>query len=207
MKEKTLATKSLRQTETDTRHDNRLKAKAHPLRRSIWRILSERTASPKELADELEAKVPLCSHHTKRLVKLGVAELVEKRQVRGAIEHFYRATERETVDDSEFVALLEDDPDSAREILCSNYQLQIDDFTKSVEAGILGSDDEFLVDRTKVVVDARGCRELLDLFDGVEVDAVTAIVQRSAERRAASGEEAVSMSVNLAIIKTVPADC
>ena len=65
-----------------------VKALAHPLRIHILRILQDRTASPRELADELGAKLPNVSYHVRFLERLGVLELVETQPRRGALEHF-----------------------------------------------------------------------------------------------------------------------
>ncbi|HVY96947.1 MAG TPA: winged helix-turn-helix domain-containing protein [Solirubrobacterales bacterium] len=183
---------------------NHLEAMKHELRHEIWLILVQRTASPKELAEELDADLSLVSHHTKRLVALGCAELVRSRPVRGAIEHFYRATKQVLVDDSDWNRLLEEDPGLADYMLGNFMQAQLDDYRKSIEAGVLGSDDRFLIDRTPVVVDSKGCDELLEALDRFETEVVPDIVQRSAERRDGSDDEAVHMSLCLSLFKTPP---
>ena len=71
-----------------------MKAMSHPLRAAILRVLNDRTASPAELARELDDHLHNVSYHTKRLEQLGCVELVKERHVRGAVEHFYRATTR-----------------------------------------------------------------------------------------------------------------
>jgi DNA-binding transcriptional ArsR family regulator len=191
-------------TRGQTARENHLKAMGHELRYEIWDLLCDRVASPKELAEELQADIPNVSHHTKQLVKFGCAELVDRRQVRGAVEHFYRATRQILVDDDDWNALLKQDPHLAEYVFAKNTQALFDDITRSIRAGTVGTDDQFLIDRTPVVVDEQGCKELIELFDHVEVNDVVDIVQRSVDRRAKSGEEAVHMSVCLAIIKTPP---
>ena len=69
------------------------KALANPLRIEALAILTERKASPKELAKVFRAKLPSVSYHVKVLEKYGLIEEVEKIPRRGAVEHFY-----ETVD-------------------------------------------------------------------------------------------------------------
>src|SRR3954469_23085071 len=73
---------------------NRIKAMNHPLRAELLRMLTERTASPAEMARQMDEDLSNVSYHTKQLVELECAELVSTRPVRGALEHFYRATER-----------------------------------------------------------------------------------------------------------------
>jgi DNA-binding transcriptional ArsR family regulator len=79
-------------TERRKAGQNRIKAMSHPLRASVLRILAERTASPAEISRELGEELSNVSYHTKQLVEFECAELVNTRPVRGALEHFYRAT-------------------------------------------------------------------------------------------------------------------
>jgi predicted transcriptional regulator len=50
-----------------------------------------RTLSPKELSQELQAPLSTVNYHVTELRKDGLIEIVGEQQVRGAIEHFYRA--------------------------------------------------------------------------------------------------------------------
>ena len=85
--------------------ENRIKAMSHPLRASILRILTERTASPAEMARDLDEDLSNVSYHTKQLVGFECVELVSTRPVRGALEHFYRATERHLIDTEDWETL------------------------------------------------------------------------------------------------------
>ncbi|HEX5763776.1 MAG TPA: winged helix-turn-helix domain-containing protein [Solirubrobacterales bacterium] len=68
-----------------------LKALANPLRLEALAVLAERRASPKEIAQELGAKLPSVSYHVKVLERYSLIEQVDKIPRRGAVEHFYRA--------------------------------------------------------------------------------------------------------------------
>lgn len=70
------------------------KALAHPLRTRILAALEGRTASPSELAGELDAPLGVVSYHVRRLVTLGFLKLVKREPRRGAVEHYYTATTR-----------------------------------------------------------------------------------------------------------------
>jgi DNA-binding transcriptional ArsR family regulator len=72
-------------------------ALSHPLRARALAILAERTATPKELARELGASLPLTSYHIRTLAELGVIRLDHTTPQRGAIAHHYRATVRARV--------------------------------------------------------------------------------------------------------------
>jgi predicted ArsR family transcriptional regulator len=72
------------------------RANTHPLRVSILEVLNldgGRTLSPKDLSLELQAPLSTVNYHVTELAKAELLELVGQRQVRGAIEHFYRAVE------------------------------------------------------------------------------------------------------------------
>lgn len=71
------------------------RSNTHPLRVSILEVLSlddgTRTLSPKELSQELQAPLSTVNYHVTELRKADLLEIVGEEQVRGAIEHFYRA--------------------------------------------------------------------------------------------------------------------
>jgi DNA-binding transcriptional ArsR family regulator len=76
-----------------------VKALSHPLRVRILALLQERTASPRELAEWLDATLGTVSYHVRTLHDFGLIELVKTTQVRGAIAHHYKAKIRPRVDD------------------------------------------------------------------------------------------------------------
>lgn len=65
------------------------KALAHPLRTRILATLENRTASPSEIAIELEAPLGVVSYHVRRLHALRFLKLVKRVPRRGAVEHYY----------------------------------------------------------------------------------------------------------------------
>src|ERR1700761_699909 len=78
---------------------------AHPTRARCFVILTERTASPVEIAQEIGKDVGHVGYHVRKLLQLGLIELVDERPVRGAVEHFYRSMERAMVTEEESAAL------------------------------------------------------------------------------------------------------
>ena len=170
--------------------ENRIKAMSHPLRASILRILLERTASPAEMARELDEELSNVSYHTKQLVEFECAELVSTRPVRGALEHFYRATERHLIDTEEWDEL---DPVIAEDILCEIMQKMLDDFVVSSRAKEIGSDKDFHLTRTPLVLDQEGLQEALEAHERLRVE-ILEIEARSASRMVESGEEGTNVS-------------
>ncbi len=75
------------------------KALAHPLRARLLGALEDRTASPSELAAELDIPLGVLSYHIRRLTALGFLTLVRRVPRRGAVEHYYTATVRPPVTD------------------------------------------------------------------------------------------------------------
>ncbi len=72
------------------------RANTHPLRVSIVEVLSldgGRTLSPKDLSLELQAPLSTVNYHVTELRRSNIVKVVDEQQVRGAIEHFYRAVD------------------------------------------------------------------------------------------------------------------
>ncbi len=70
-----------------------LKALAHPLRAKALPLFAEEPISPIQIAKQLDVDVRHIAYHVRVLRRLGYIELVETRQRRGALEHFYQGTE------------------------------------------------------------------------------------------------------------------
>jgi Helix-turn-helix domain len=69
------------------------RANTHPLRVSILEVLGidgGRKLSPKDLSLELQAPLSTVNYHVTELRRSDLVTVVDERQVRGAIEHFYR---------------------------------------------------------------------------------------------------------------------
>lgn len=183
-----MSTKTQRRKATE----NRIKAMSHPLRASILRTLTERTASPAEMARELDEELSNVSYHTKQLVEFECAELVSTRPVRGALEHFYRATERHLIDTEEWEEL---DPVMAEDLLCDIVQKMLDDFVSSRRAGVVGADEHFHLTRTLMVLDEQGMQEALEAHERARLE-IAEIQARSANRMVESGEKGTSVSTS-----------
>lgn len=181
-----MSTKTQRRKATE----NRIKAMNHPLRAQILRILADRTASPAEISRELDEELSNVSYHTKQLVGFECAELVSTRPVRGALEHFYRATERHLIDTEEWDEL---DPVIAEDLVCEFMQKILDDFVVSARAKLIGSDKDFHLTRTPLVFDQEGLQEALDAHERLRLE-ILEIEARSAERMVNSGEQGTRAS-------------
>lgn len=188
-----MSTKTQRRKVTE----NRIKAMSHPLRAEILRLLTERTASPAEMARELDEELSNVSYHTKQLVEFECAELVSTRPVRGALEHFYRATERHLIDTEEWEEL---DPVIAEDLVCEFMQKILDDFVASARKQLIGGDKDFHLTRTLLVLDEQGLQEALAAHERTRLE-ILEITARSAERMVESGEEGISVSTSQGCFK------
>ena len=86
------------------------KALAHPLRVRILTSLHKGISSPNQLSQELGEPLGNVSYHVKTLLEYDCVELVKTEPRRGAVEHFYRATERAFFSDTDWAKI----PASAR---------------------------------------------------------------------------------------------
>jgi DNA-binding transcriptional ArsR family regulator len=81
------------------------KALAHPLRTLVLAALEGRTASPSQLAEELDVPLGVLSYHVRRLTALGLLKLVKRVPRRGAVEHYYTALARPRMTDDAWAAM------------------------------------------------------------------------------------------------------
>jgi DNA-binding transcriptional ArsR family regulator len=160
---------------------------AHPTRARAFTILTERTASPVEIAQEIGKDVGHVGYHVRKLQQLDLIELVDERPVRGAVEHFYRAIVRPYVSEEEFTQQkLEDREVFTRHIL----QFHVADIARAMDEHTFDSRPNRAVLRTPMTVDEDGFQELADLH--VEMYERTLDIQaRSDERRTGSEDSGI----------------
>ena len=102
------------------------------MRTRILAILNERVASPNEISEMIDERLPNVSYHVRALLDLGCIELVSTAQRRGAIEHYYRALVRPFFSDRDWKRL----PRSGRQAI-SDVALQMiwEDVSDAIKAG------------------------------------------------------------------------
>ena len=172
-------------TDTKTGVDQRLvRAIGHPLRLRLLTIFNERVASPSDLAAELGEPIGNVSYHTRILARLGCVELVKTKQVRGAVEHYYRAVVRPVFSDDDWAEL----PPSIRKSLAGAVLTEVaDDVSAAAKEG--GFDrDEVHLNRTTLTLDQQGWQELNERLQDVFERALD-IQAQSAARLQADGAQ------------------
>jgi predicted ArsR family transcriptional regulator len=161
------------------------KAFAHPLRVQILIILNEKVASPNMLAQQLDQSLNLVAYHVRVLEKYDCIELVDTKQRRGATEHFYRATRRQFLTDSEWARL----PKSLRPGLSgAMLKSAFDDVEEALDKSTFDELEDRHLSRTPMVVDKQGWDDAVELLAGT-LDRLIEIQTESATRLGESGEE------------------
>jgi DNA-binding transcriptional ArsR family regulator len=161
------------------------KALSHPMRARILMILNERVASPNEIADAIDERLPNVSYHVRALLELGTIELVDTAQRRGAIEHYYRAIVRPFFSDRDWKRL----PRSGRQAISDSIlQIVWEDVSESIKAGAFESRADRHLTHSRMVLDEEGWDEMTKLLNGVlsEVEKIEA-GSRSRLRKADNG--------------------
>jgi DNA-binding transcriptional ArsR family regulator len=168
------------------------KALTHPLRVSILGILEERTASPREISDELDAPLGVVSYHVRQLARLGLAKLERTRQRRGALEHYYSAQQRPVVTSEAWAAVPTIVKQATIRATLSKISEQVN---RAADAG--GFEDSSIhLSRTSLALDRKGWEQvsakldrLLEDFDRIQ----TAAAKRLAATDHADQTEAIAV--------------
>ena len=154
------------------------KALSHPMRTRILAILNERVASPNEISEMIDERLPNVSYHVRALLELGCVELVSTAQRRGAIEHYYRAIVRPFFTDRDWKKL----PQSGRQAV-SDVALQMiwEDVSSAIRGGTFEARSDRHLSRSVLELDEEGWKELSELL-GSTLEETEKIEKRSAER-------------------------
>src|SRR5215211_7015302 len=121
-------------------------------------MLAERRASPVQLASKLDASLGTVAYHVRTLHTLGLVELVDTRQRRGATEHYYRALEHPRFTDDAWHGL----PPVDKQRMLSALLQQMGQFVSaSAAAGGFDRRDSHMT-RRSLRLDARGWGELAE---------------------------------------------
>ena len=157
-----------------------VKALSHPLRVRILALLQERTASPRELAEWLDATLGTVSYHVRTLHDFGLIELVRTSQVRGAIAHHYRSRLRPRVTDEAWASAA---PVVKQAAVGAALQT-VDDYARaSAAAGGFDRADAHL-SRTNLRLDAKGWQAAAKACEKLLAD--LARIEEAASKRLAT---------------------
>lgn len=178
------------------------KALSHPMRARILAILNERVASPNEIAEMIDERLPNVSYHVRALLDLGCIELVDTAQRRGAIEHYYRAVVRPFFTESDWKRI----PKSGRQAISDTLLHGIwDDVSGAIEAGAFDSRTDRHLAHTPMLLDEQGWSELARVMTRT-LGEVEKIQSQSARRLKKSEDAGVPTSVVLMQFETPSED-
>jgi DNA-binding transcriptional ArsR family regulator len=178
-------------------------ALAHPTRAHALTILSQRPASPRELAEELGLSTRHVAYHIKRLEELGCVELAQSKAVRGGrvVEHIYRATQRSYFDADSWERLTDQ---QKRGVVTTYLRLSSEDVNEAILAGTIYEPDDNHISRTVMSVDLKGWQELIEVLDRA-VGEVLQVQERIAERTAAQTDPEMMLAKVLILHFRAPA--
>jgi DNA-binding transcriptional ArsR family regulator len=178
------------------------KALAHPLRVRILTSLHKGISSPNQLARELDEPLGNVSYHVKTLLEYDCVELVKTEPRRGAVEHFYRATERAFFSDAEWAKI----PASARKGI-SGVTLQSigQDATEALIAGTIDARTDTHLTHTPLLLDQQGWDALTALLAETQSRAVE-LQQEAAGRLAEEGAEPIPTKLAILHFESRPAE-
>lgn len=171
------------------------KALAHPLRVRILASLHKGIASPNQLSQELDEPLGNVSYHVKTLLEFDCVELVKTEPRRGAVEHFYRATERAFFSDSDWEKI----PASARKGISGAVLEMIgQDATEALSAGTIDARKDSHISRTPLVLDEKGWKAITSLLEDTLNKAIE--IQEESATRLADDKKAKSITAKLAVL-------
>lgn len=170
------------------------KALAHPLRVRILSSLHNGISSPNQLAQELGEPLGNVSYHVKTLLEYDCVELVKTEPRRGAVEHFYRATDRAFLSDSDWAKI----PASARKGISGVLLESIgQSATEAMAAGTIEARSDSHLSETPLQLDKKGWNDLNKVI--AEAVAKAGEIQKEAASRMAD-KDTEPISTKLAIM-------
>lgn len=171
-----------------------LKALAHPIRMHILGVLSYRSISPSEFAEDRGEPVSNVSHHFRVLEKLGCIELVAMHPAGSkAVKHFYRRTETIVFDDDSWLYL----PDEARQIVASSAVRDlVGRVTAALQAGTFTARDDFHLTWRPLSLDEEGWGEAMGILNRA-FEELTECAAQAINRMDATGDDGLVATVAL----------
>ena len=170
------------------------------MRARILVILNERVASPNEIAEMIDERLPNVSYHVRALLDLGCIELVDTAQRRGAIEHYYRAVVRPFFSDSDWKRI----PKSGRQAISDTLlNLIWNDVSDAIKAGLFESRTDRHLTHNPMLLDDEGWSEVASVMSRT-LSEVEKIASQSARRLKKSKEAGVPTKVVLMQFESPP---
>ena len=170
------------------------KALAHPLRMRILTALHDGISSPNQLSQQLGEPLGNVSYHVKTLLEFDCIELVKTEPRRGAVEHFYRATERAFLSDEDWAKI----PAPTRKSITGVIVQTIgEDVSRALLEGTITERTDSHITRSPLVLDEQGWTDLNKLLKDL-LEQANRIESESAARLTESKGD--SINTKLAVL-------
>ena len=179
---------------------------AHPLRAQILAYLTEHpVSSPVEMlragvGRKEEVELSHISYHTRVLEELALIEEVKRDQVRGAVEHFYRAISRMFLDVEAWKALPKE---MKTAVSVKAVEETFDRASEAVAMGTFDSRDERTVINLGLLLDEAGfitaSRKLDEVMEWLQDEAASAL-----ERAEGHSDDLIYTSISLLLYESPP---
>lgn len=160
----------------------------HRLGYAIFRVLTERPASARELAELLSQPRSTVGDQLRKLIAGGLVESAGEEARRGTTERFYRVAENSRWLDDEVTAKL--DPRQKRRTALRVVREAAADTSLALQGDRLDQRDDWCVGSSRVVVDNQGWKELAEIHRRA-VEEVERVRDESAERLDEGAEESL----------------
>jgi DNA-binding transcriptional ArsR family regulator len=144
-----------------------MRALNHPVRVQALTILTEKVASPKEIAEEIDLQLSNVSYHVRRLEELGLIEIVEEEAVRGSVAHFYKAIEQSPIDNADWKKLSTRTRNAISGHILETF---ISDAANSLAARVFDERDDRHASRTPLLLDEKGWRKVVAIQEKALTD-------------------------------------
>lgn len=166
-------------------------ALGHRIRVMVLAILNEGTYTPDQMARIIDEPLNKVSHHIKELADAGSIELAKVEKVRNADQHYYRALEMPFYTDEEAAEMT---PQQRQVTAGLILQYMMAEAMSSFWAGKLRDDPRVWLAWRWFNVDEQGRSDIADEQQR-SWDRMREIEAEATNRRAQSGEDAVSIVV------------
>lgn len=150
-------------------------------------VLFERTASPKEIAEEIGEPVNNVTYHIKRLLDLGCIELVSVQPARGGrvVEHFYRAAVKFLFDEDTWQSFGDKEK---IDVTAGILSMMSQDISIAMLQGTFQDPDDNHLSRSPLTLDREGWNEVKELLKGT-MTRLMKIQDRVVDRRDRGGDD------------------
>jgi DNA-binding transcriptional ArsR family regulator len=160
-------------------------AMSHPTRVRVMSVLTERVASPREIATKIGEPLNNVTYHVNQLRDLGCIELVRAEPVRGGrvTEHFYRSCRRAYFDETAWDTLTETERYG---VITAILKMISADIATAMTAGTFLQDGDAHASRSVLHLDDEGWGEVIKVIERATNDLFD--VEERVATRAAEGK-------------------